>query len=309
MKKQLKMNPSKVLISSFRRGNDVTKGIRYTTAAYRGQPITRPYRNSSRKPASPPVTMKTLSDLVHEPIIIGAFIIVVCIVGSVYALSQWYYADFDPKPISTGIPVSKLTASPVLLVGMDLSRLSASDAESDWKATTTVKPIQTQSETKPYELTPEEEVLLLEHFRENLPPLRESPYGLGPYPEIPPDFPKQGIFDRLERHAKTGHANVSHELIYRVLIKLWHQGKKTDSAIRDGDNGKVYPLYKDTVYVTWSELEHKDGSIETYIGSYLSHTALADYEDSVANGTQPSWLKVVRREDGGIDPYSFLDLP
>ena len=309
MKEQLKVNPSRVSILSFRRGNALTDGTQYTAAAYPGQSVIHPYRDSNKKFAISPVTIRTLSDLVHEPVIIGVFIIAVCIVGSVYALSQWYYADFDPEPIPTEIPVSELTASPALLVGMDLSRLSASDAESDWKAAATIKPIQTQSERELHELTREGEALLPEYFQKNLPPLRKSPYGLGPYPEIPPDFPKQNIFDRLERHAKTSHANISHELIYRVLIKLWNQGKKTDSAIIDGDNGRVYPLYKDTVYVTWSELEHEDGSIETYMESYLSHIALAGYEDSVANGTQPSWLKVVQREDGGIAPYSFLDLP
>ena len=152
-------------------------------------------------------------------------------------------------------------------------------------------------------------LVLLEHFRETLPPVKESPHGLGPYPEIPPDYPKPYIFDRLEKNYALGRATVGHELIARVLIELWHQGLKTDSAIRDGNNGRVYPLYKDTVYVKWKEFEHEDGRIETYLGNYLSHGDLADYRDAVANGTQPSWLTVIPREDGGIAPSSFLDLP
>lgn len=310
MKKQLKVNPSRVSISSFRRGNNVTEGTRYAAAAYPERSVTRPYRDSSKKFIISRTTLKTLSDLVHEPVIIGAFIIAVCIVGSVYALSQWYYADFDPKPISTEVSVSKLTASPALLVNMDLSGLSASEAEPDWKAETTNRPTQMQSEMELSELTPEEEALLLDHFAETLSSLpRESPHGLGPYPDIPSDYPRQNIWAELEKGYKAGITGMSHELMHRVLIKLWNQGQKAEGGILDSDNGRVYPMYKDTVYVNWSESENEDGSVETYLGRYRCHPSLKDYRDSVENGTQPSWIKVVAMEDGGVDPYSFLDLP
>lgn len=310
MKEQPKVNPSKVSISYLRRNNDMTERTRYAIAAYPEQSVTRPYRNSSRKFTNSPATLKTLSDLVHEPVIIGAFIIAVCIVGSVYALSQWYYADFDPKPIPTETSVSKLTTSPALLVGMDLSGLSTSDAESDWRAETTNKPTQMQLETERYELTLEEEALLLEYLAETLPsPSRESPHGLGPYPEIPSDYPRQNVWRELEKSYSDGYTTIDHELIHRVLIKLWNQGKKADSGVLSEQNGRVYPLYTDTVYVEWSEVENEDGSVEAYLGSYLSHGSLNDYERAVAEGTQPSWLKVVSHEDGGINPHSFLDLP
>ena len=305
------MNPSKVPISSFRQRNGATGGTRYAAGDYLGQSITRHCQYPSGKSIISPTTVKTLVDLVYAPVIIGVFIIAVCIIGSVYVLNQWYYADFDLESISTGSPVSKLVESPTLLVSMDLSRLLASDAELDWKAAATTKPIQTQSETEPYELTPEDEALLLEHFRENLPPLRESPFGLGPYPKVPPDYPRQDAFDKIERYANAsvGQTTIGHELIHRVLIKYWNQGKKTAAGVLDDDNGRVYPLFKDTVYVEWRDVELEDGSTRAYLESYLCHGSLADYEESVENGTQPSWLKVVRREDGGIDPYSFLDLP
>ena len=43
-----------------------------------------------------------------------------------------------------------------------------------------------------------------------------------------------------------------HESIYRVLIKLWNQGERgfINGAFRNND-GKVYPLYPDVVYVKW----------------------------------------------------------
>ena len=97
--------------------------------------------------------------------------------------------------------------------------------------------------------------------------------------------------------------------MHRVLIKLWNQGKKAEGAVLDSDNGRVYPMYKDTVYIKWSKDENEDGSVDRYIGRYGCHPSLKDYRDSVENGTQPSWIKVVTMAEGGINPYSFLDLP
>jgi hypothetical protein len=154
------------------------------------------------------------------------------------------------------------------------------------------------------QLSDEEKQSLTEEVADELP--RESVFGLGPLPDIPPDFPRQTVWDTLENSSR---ATVGHELINRVLIKYWNQGKKTGAGVRSGENGRVYPLFKDTVYVRWKEDENEDGSIYRYVSSYLCHRSLADYEESVENGTQPSWLKVVLHEDGGVGPYSFLDLP
>ena len=45
-----------------------------------------------------------------------------------------------------------------------------------------------------------------------------------------------------------------HELIYRVLIKLWNQGDHDFvNGVYQDDNGRVYPLYWDVVYIEWGE--------------------------------------------------------
>ena len=108
--------------------------------------------------------------------------------------------------------------------------------------------------------------------------------------------------------SELGRSSIDHELIHRVLIKLWNQGTKIDGATLNSSNGKVYPMYKDTVYVNWSESENEDGSYDRYLSRYKCHPSLKDYRNDVQNGTQPSWLKVVIHDEGGIDPYSFLDL-
>ena len=128
------------------------------------------------------------------------------------------------------------------------------------------------------QLSPGEKQLLTEDVADELP--RESIFGLGPYPKIPSDYPKQDIWDRLERSSRS---NVGHELIHRVLIKYWNEGKKTDSGTHSEQSGKVYPLWKDTVYVKWGEVENEDGSTERYLSSYLCHGSLGHYEDSVKN--------------------------
>ena len=56
-----------------------------------------------------------------------------------------------------------------------------------------------------------------------------------------------------------------HELIYRVLIKLWNQGDHgfINGAFRDNDS-KVYPLYPDVVYVKWGyAVTHDEGGNPT----------------------------------------------
>ena len=253
--------------------------------------------------------MKTLFDFIREPIIIGSLVAAVLIVIGAYLGSHYYYGNVEvidiPEPLAYA-PSQPRSQAPLVL---DLGELGEQvEAPPETQLESYITPSGDISiEEFLAELSEEEKQSLAEEVADELP--RESIHGLGPYPAIPPDYPRQNIWERLERSYYNGRANINHELINRVLIKLWDQGQKTDSGILSGDNGRVYPLFKDTVYVKWAEVELEDGSRETYLGSYLCHGSLADYEESVEKSTQPSWMKVVLREDGGIDPYSFLDLP
>ena len=251
--------------------------------------------------------MKNLVDFIREPIIIGSVVIAVLIVIGAYFGSHYYYGggvEILEIPDTSALAPSHPRSEPSL--ELDFDGLTTEQSES--------KETQLQSDLAPQEeisieeflaeLSDEEKQTLAEEVADELP--RESVFGLGPLPDIPPDFPRQHVWDSIERSSL---ATVGHELINRVLIKYWNQGKKTGAGVRSGENGRVYPLFKDTVYVRWKEDENEDGSIYRYVSSYLCHGSLADYEESVENGTQPSWLKVVPYEEGGVDPYSFLDLP
>ena len=255
--------------------------------------------------------MKTLFDFIREPIIIGAIVLAVLIVIGAYLGSHYYYGEVEIVNIPE--PIALAPSPPPIQTSMELD-FGGPPEQAESKQT------EVQSDLTPSgeisiedflaELSEEEKQSLTLELADELP--RESPHGLGPYPEIPPDYPRQNIWDDLEdlnENNPFGRSSIDHELMHRTLIKLWNQGKRVEGAVLDSDNGRIYPMYKDTVYINWSEDENEDGSVDRYIGRYRCHPSLKDYRDSVENGTQPSWLKVVAMADGGIDPYSFLDLP
>ena len=126
-----------------------------------------------------------------------------------------------------------------------------------------------------------------------------SPYGFGPYPKLPegwsPDtFPSP---------------SANHELLARVRIKLLSQGIETEGATLE--KGLVYPVIKGTIYVEWKERRGPDG-VFRFISGMLGHpddTEGLDRDRPLEEKDIPSDIKLVPFKEGGIDPYTFLDLP
>ena len=255
--------------------------------------------------------MKTLFSVMREPIMIGAFVLAILIVIASYVGSHYYYGETTiiETPVITPSISQPSTYTPPQL---DLGELHETDM-ADTEAHQDAAQVEELSvEDFLAALSDEEKAQLTANVADELP--RESPHGFGPYPNIPPDYPRQNLWDELERldevaGRELGRSSIDHELMHRVLIKLWNQGKKAEGALLDSDNGRVYPMYKDTVYVRWKEDVDESGNYDRYLGGYTCHPSLRDYRDSVEAGTQPSWMKVVQYADGGISPYSFLDLP
>jgi hypothetical protein len=252
--------------------------------------------------------MRNLLDFLRSPILIGSFVLVLLLLVGSYFLSDWYYGDTEIKPIPTVLPEPRAVEH----------HPTVSDDSLDAQLDSLLPPRQigvgdselteTESKEEPVELTPEDEAFIDEYsqaMKEDAP--RESPHGLGPYPELPSDWPDQNNWDDLEKSYREGHSDIGHELIARVLIKLWKQGKKTDSGVISED-GLVYPLYTDTIYVRWSEDVLDDGTIDRYVSGVLCHGSLAHYDETLSEGIIPSGVKIVPRDGAGIDPYSFLDL-
>ena len=127
-----------------------------------------------------------------------------------------------------------------------------------------------------------------------------SPYGFGPYPALPQGWPAD-IWPCI---------SANHELMARVGIKLVSQGIDVRGSIMEG--GLVYPTVPGTVYVKWAETKGI-----RYIADLAGDPDACDRIRAIEDERKhvfseldiPSDIKVLSFEEGGIDPYTFLDLP
>ena len=128
-----------------------------------------------------------------------------------------------------------------------------------------------------------------------------SPYGFGPYPELPEGWPADQIWPRI---------SAEHELMMRVEIKLAHQGLDVTGSIME--NGLVYPTISDTVYIEWGKNARRQ-YIRDMAGDPDACDRIQVIEDErgvrFTEADIPSDIKVLSFQEGGIDPYAFLDLP
>ncbi|MYB93236.1 hypothetical protein F4054_16490 [Candidatus Poribacteria bacterium] len=130
-----------------------------------------------------------------------------------------------------------------------------------------------------------------------------SPFGFGPYPEVPEDYPARPTWERSGYDTFSQDTQRELELLDRVLIKLWKQGER---GYRGGstDNGKVYPHYKNTAYVRY----RTTGEGRRYIARYKGDPAIRISPEQLRTGELPSYIRVLDIDSEGIDPYEFLDL-
>ena len=151
--------------------------------------------------------------------------------------------------------------------------------------------------------------------------VRVSPFGFGPYPEVPEDFIQNVFLPSWIVHERYGMPDPdvadarSSELICRVLIKLWKEG---DQNIESGfiRNGRVYVNYNNRAYVRYKTVEFPDGTENRVIVSWTAGSLKAPSPDPEnpfqSNSSQtPTNVELIDldKEDPGIDPYEFLGLP
>lgn len=145
-----------------------------------------------------------------------------------------------------------------------------------------------------------------------------SPFGFGSYPKIPDDYPKSmsPVWTWSEDRRRTWESQPDRlrnfELIDRVLIKLWEQGERdfAGGTLRN-NNGRVYPLYFNTAYVSYRELVKLDGTVYRYIGGFLrgpGFPRLTHKERMSGNFVLPPDARILDMDEAGIDPYSFLNV-
>ena len=254
--------------------------------------------------------MKTVLEVICQPLLIGALIVSLLIVVGMYFGSHWYYGDVEPVEMpEVSAPASSLPKNPSS-TKVDLSGLDRESLPLQTESKPTVASVEGESVDDFLAALSEEEIGLL--TAEVVEPQRVSPFGFGPYPEVPSDFPRDPIWadpDYPEGNEDLGSDFVREmELMNRVLIKLWNQGHRATSASMS--DGFVYPGYPDTVYVTWKYIEEPDGTMTRYASEISSgpdvplsvHDAIRD------EGTIPYGIKELNHDADGIDPYTFLNL-
>ena len=161
----------------------------------------------------------------------------------------------------------------------------------------------------PFDLT---DAFLSDDFVVNEEPLEVpvSPFGFGPYPEIPPAYAARygkTVWQYPGSLPQSNQRNI--ELIQRVTIAAWNQGdtRFTGATFEDG---KVYLQYPNTYYVRYTVHEGADGTLHRRIREWSSGEHNPSVVDQMIEGKIPTGVILIDldSEDVGIDPYTFLGL-
>lgn len=156
----------------------------------------------------------------------------------------------------------------------------------------------------PEDSVSDETQLFSEIPRETVEDIPVSPHGFGPYPELPEGWGPE-TWNNL---------SANHELMKRVRIKLLSQGVNAVGITME--NGLVYPTIKGVAYVKWKSYLRPTGIVR-YMSDFIGHpddgvridAIIFQKGRSFTEADVPSDIKLVPLEEGGIDPYEFLDLP
>lgn len=148
--------------------------------------------------------------------------------------------------------------------------------------------------------------------------VRVSPFGFGPYPEIPEGLNYTPFWNRPPptKRSLTHEDAIKFELMSRVWIKLWEDGIR-DVTGMGWAYGKLYPNRPGIAYVWYEDEEVFPGvfkkSISRIKGLDIDPTAMLAQSETM--GESPSFenlipdnYKVLDGETEGIEPYTYLGL-
>ncbi len=248
-----------------------------------------------------------LRDLLSSRLIQGGFVFFVIVVGG-SLLYSWHAlrdteSDLGPTPQTVVSPLEKPPAKNTTPVDFQTEGVTNTpDETTDTQISEASEVLSNDGVDIADAFLPEDFVSEEEAPAEDVP---VSPYGFGPFPAVPLDYPNDMIPTWVYN---TESMSRDHELMHRVLIKLWNQGDKSVSgAVMK--RGLVYPLYPNTTYVKYREVELPDGTVRRFISSA-----------SGARGTNPiippggsipvlpEGVTAIDMDNAGINPYEFLDL-
>ena len=140
-----------------------------------------------------------------------------------------------------------------------------------------------------------------------------SPYGFGPYPEVPEDLvAARGLmpWQAAERFGDPP-PPLEIELGARVLVKLWKEGDTQWIGARMNKEGIMFIHYPNRVYVRYRERKNPDGTTSLTIARVSSGgTPIPRDSDIPPDGNIPPGIEIIDLDNAkvGIDPYKFLGI-
>ena len=181
------------------------------------------------------------------------------------------------------------------------------DAPGDITETTAAKPIPeatvavkntTDAPRQQHAQTPQENMIAIA--------VPVSPFGLGPYPEIPAHWPAD------IQHFPAPNKEV--ELITRVCIALNSEGYNAIGGTIE--NGRVFANIENVVYISWTEDERAGRYISAVSGWPPSVEEVWEHIHAVEDAEErnftlsdmPAHIKAVDHSEAGVDPYTYLGL-
>ena len=234
--------------------------------------------------------------------LIGGIVVLLIVAGACYL---WYQHDIAPYKQEAA------KAEKLLRQSQKLKQVSKTGNKAQQATDVTPAESETPPAEKPItEVTAEVENAIEEETQQQsenaeATDVRVSPFGYGPFPKVPSDYPSVVVWLQSDYEELPSHAQKNFELMSRVLIKLWTSGER---GFRGASTykGKIYPHYFDTVYIKVSEYELPDGTKARYISHRKSGPHVNTTGVDLLN--PPSHLRVLDLETSGIDPYQYLNL-
>ena len=243
----------------------------------------------------------------------GAIMFAMLVVVGSYFGSHWYYGDVEP------VPEHLLTIEPHYPTTNQQTSVSGSPAAESLEGASVSETEELSGDDVVSTLLPD---ITDDELDALLQELEESPVEKGDFPEVPDGFPSDltPVWIEFPNYQKGD--MYTHEMIYRVLIQLWNQGDHDFvNGVYQDDNGRVYPLYRDVVYIEWGEFVSEDPDEEIV---RFPRFALATHQRSSdpdalgglftveeltsgAYRTMYPGVKFVDYGSAGYDPETFLD--
>ena len=240
--------------------------------------------------------------LISTFLALSILVLVGALIYSGYVFYQWR------KPLETEREVPATSSSSV--EGTDGVHQPMADSESDLTpiespqepTDTSSESVDTAVQSPTVTNGTEDESLFAESDEESSSPETRD------FPEIPEGFPS-GLKPVWFYPDYQKGDMYEHEMMYRVLIKLWNQGDHDFvNGIYDHDHKKVYPLYPDVMYVEWGVEDIGGKKIPMITSGGGTQRRIFTPFDFI-NGTWKTkypGVKLVEMDKAGIDPETFL---